>query len=214
MQTHFRTDNSSNATPAPDESDFRGLLIAALPHMRAYARSLTGNLDQADDLVQDTAIRLMTAHEQYRQGTNFRAWAIAALRNRFIDLRRRARFHGGSIEDIDTSLFSQPPSQDTIVYFEQTAREFWRLSPAHREIITMIGINGMSYEQVAKVLGCPIGTVRSRLARARAELQIAIDGKDAVRAAKAAWAKVATAKAVRRAEKPVAAEVPAKVRAA
>lgn len=168
------------------EGDFRELLIAALPHLRAYARSLTGSADQADDLVQDTATRLLVAQEQYRQGTNFRAWAIAALRNRFIDLRRRARFHGGSIEDVDTSLFAQPASQDTIVYFEQTAREFWRLSPAHREIITMIGINGMSYDQVAKVLGCPIGTVRSRLARARAELQSAIDGKDSVRAAKSA----------------------------
>ena len=94
---------------------------------------------------------------------------------------RRARFHGGSIDDIDTSLFAQQASQETVVYFEQTAREFWRLSPAHREIITMIGINGMSYEQVAKVLGCPIGTVRSRLARARAELQGAIDGKDIAR---------------------------------
>ena len=206
MQTQLHT--TANTAAIPDETDFRGLLIAALPHMRAYARSLTGSADQADDLVQDTAIRLMTAQEQYRQGTNFRAWAIAALRNRFIDLRRRARFHGGSIEDIDTSLFAQPPSQDTIVYFEQTAREFWRLSPAHREIITMIGINGMSYEQVAKVLGCPIGTVRSRLARARAELQSAIDGKDAVRAAKAA-------KVAAKANDAESAEIPpAKVRAA
>ena len=160
------------------QTEFRELLIAALPHLRAYARSLTGSADQADDLVQDTALRLLGAQEQYRQGTNFRAWAIAALRNRFIDIRRRARFHGGSIDDIDTSLFAQQASQETVVYFEQTAREFWRLSPAHREIITMIGINGMSYEQVAKVLGCPIGTVRSRLARARAELQSAIDGRD------------------------------------
>lgn len=206
MQTQFHS--TANTAAIPDETDFRGLLIAALPHMRAYARSLTGSADQADDLVQDTAIRLMTAQEQYRQGTNFRAWAIAALRNRFIDLRRRARFHGGSIEDIDTSLFAQPPSQDTIVYFEQTAREFWRLSPAHREIITMIGINGMSYEQVAKVLGCPIGTVRSRLARARAELQSAIDGKDAVRAAKAA-------KVAAKSNDAEAGEIPpAKVRAA
>ena len=160
------------------QTEFRELLITALPHLRAYARSLTGSADQADDLVQDTAMRLLIAQEQYREGTNFRAWAIAALRNRFIDICRRSRFHGGSIDDIDTSLFAQLPSQETVVYFEQTAREFWRLSPAHREIITMIGINGMSYEQVAKVLGCPIGTVRSRLARARAELQSAIDGKD------------------------------------
>ena len=167
-------------------TEFRELLIAALPHMRAYARSLTGSADQADDLVQDTALRLMGAQEQYRQGTNFRAWAIAALRNRFIDLRRRARFHGGSIDDIDTSLFAHPASQETIVYFEETAREFWRLTPAHREIITMVGINGMSYEQVAQVLGCPIGTVRSRLARARAELQAAIDGREAAAAKPAA----------------------------
>jgi RNA polymerase sigma-70 factor (ECF subfamily) len=168
------------------QTEFRQLLIAALPHLRAYARSLTGNADQADDLVQDTSLRLLGAQEQYREGTNFRAWAIAALRNRFIDIRRRARFHGGSIEDIDTTLFSQQASQETVVYFEQTAREFWRLSPAHREIITMIGINGMSYEQVARVLGCPIGTVRSRLARARAELQGAIDGRDTGRTAKQA----------------------------
>ncbi|MCW5770850.1 MAG: sigma-70 family RNA polymerase sigma factor [Rhodospirillaceae bacterium] len=163
------------------QTEFRQLLIAALPHLRAYARSLTGSADQADDLVQDTAMRLLVAQEQYREGTNFRAWAIASLRNRFIDLKRRARFHGGSIDDIDTALFAQQASQETVVYFEQTAREFWRLSPAHREIITMIGINGMSYEQVAQVLGCPIGTVRSRLARARAELQSAIDGRDVAR---------------------------------
>jgi RNA polymerase sigma-70 factor (ECF subfamily) len=164
------------------QPEFHELLIAALPHLRAYARSLTGSADQADDLVQDTAVRLLCAHNQYRAGTNFRGWAIATLRNRFIDLRRRARFHGGSIDDVDAALFAHQPSQETVVYFEQTAREFWRLSRAHREIITIIGINGLSYEEAAKLLDRPIGTVRSRLARARAELQGAIDNKHAERA--------------------------------
>jgi RNA polymerase sigma-70 factor (ECF subfamily) len=186
------------------KSEFRELLIAALPHLRAYGRSLTGSVDQADDLVQDTVVRLIGAEEQYRPGTNFRAWAIAALRNRFIDLRRRARFHGGSIDDVDTSLFAQQPSQETIVYFEETAREFWRLSPAHREIITMIGINGMSYEQVARVLGCPIGTVRSRLARARTELQGTLDGKHAGRDAARAASSASRLEKKARAEKRVA----------
>src|SRR5690349_14592480 len=81
------TTNGGNSMQTTTE--FRDLLIAALPHLRAYARSLTGSADQADDLVQDTALRLLSAQDQYRQGTNFRAWAIAALRNRFIDLRRR-----------------------------------------------------------------------------------------------------------------------------
>ncbi len=155
--------------------EFTELLVETLPHLRAYARSLTRNADQGDDLVQDTAVRLINAREQYRPGTNFRAWAIAALRNRFVDVRRRSRFHGGSTDDLAEVMFAVPASQETLVYFDETARAFWRLCPAHREILTMIAINGMSYEQVATVLGCPIGTVRSRLARARAELQTAMD---------------------------------------
>lgn len=163
-------------TGTTEACDFRELLVAALPHLRAYARSLTGSADQADDLVQDTALRLLGAQEQYKPGTNFRAWAIVTLRNRFFDIRRRAKFHGGSIEDIDTSLLAQQPPQEAAVYFEEAKREFRRLSETCRAVITMIGINGMSYEQAAKKLRVPIGTVRSRIARARAILWYTVEG--------------------------------------
>jgi RNA polymerase sigma-70 factor (ECF subfamily) len=167
--------------PQPSETDFHTLLLDALPELRAYARALTGNRDRADDLVHDIVVRLLAARDRYRAGTNFRAWATMILRNRFIDLRRRARFHGGSIDDLDLSKFAQPPMQDDLVYFEETVREFWRLPTAHREVLTVIGINGMSYEEAAAVLDCPVGTVRSRLARARAELQSALDANGAKR---------------------------------
>jgi RNA polymerase sigma-70 factor (ECF subfamily) len=155
---------------------FQTQLISVLPHLRAYGRALTGSADQADDLVQDTIVRLLAAQETFKPGTNFRAWAIAILRNRFIDIRRRARYSSESIDDVDTSSFASPALQESAVFFEETAREFWRLNPAHREIMTLIGINGMSYDKAAEMLGCPVGTVRSRLARARAELQTAIEG--------------------------------------
>ena len=89
-----------SSSPHPSDTEFRDLLLGALPELRAYARALTGNRDHADDLVQDIAVRLLAAQDKYRAGTNFRAWATMILRNRFIDLRRRARFHGGSIDDV------------------------------------------------------------------------------------------------------------------
>lgn len=147
------------------------LLLEALPHLRAYARSLTGNAVDADDLVQDTSVRLLAAYEQYVEGTNFRAWAIAALRNRFIDLRRRARFHGGSIEDINTTLLATPAGQEHVVRYREVLRQIPRLPEQMSTVIILIAFGGMSYEDVAKLLKCPIGTIRSRLARARKYLE-------------------------------------------
>lgn len=175
--THGGTAMHGTFAPARRASDsFRDLLVAALPHLRAYARSLTGNADQADDLVQDTALRLLGAEAQYIRGTNFRAWAVAALRNRFIDIRRRLRFHGGSIENIDPTLFVQQANQEQSVVLNDARRIFAALTPPHREILTLVGINGWSYEQAARALKIPVGTVRSRLVRARLAFRELLEG--------------------------------------
>lgn len=154
---------------------FRQELIASLPHLRAYALKLTRSADQANDLVQDATERLLKAHAQYTPGTNFRAWAIATLKNRFIDLRRRARFHGGSIDDLPDNVFATRASQEDCLRLEDANRCFNKLTPAHRQILRVM-LAGHTYESASRLFDCPIGTIRSRLARARATLAGLLDG--------------------------------------
>jgi RNA polymerase sigma-70 factor, ECF subfamily len=151
--------------------EFTTLFRACIPHLRAYARSLVHNADGADDLVQDTLLRAWASRVQFIEGTNFRAWMFTILRNRFLDQRRRDRLGSCSIDDIiDASIVSRP-AQDSVLYFDDMARAFWKLSPPHREILMLVGAMGLGYDEAAKIIGCAVGTVRSRLSRARAELQ-------------------------------------------
>jgi RNA polymerase sigma-70 factor, ECF subfamily len=157
---------------------FCELLQTSIPHVRAYARSLTRNVDSADDLVQDTLVRAWSAREQFTMGTNFKAWVFTILRNRFLDQRRRDREVRERLDDIPDEKRVVAPSQEVVVQFDDMARAFWRLSPHHREILMLVGANGLSYEEAAAVIGCAVGTVRSRLSRARSELQAVLERHD------------------------------------
>lgn len=142
-----------------------------LPAMRAFARSLTRNADSADDLVQDALVRLLTAQHSYTPGTNFKAWAFTVIRNRFYDQYRRKR-HADRLQDELMQIdHSHAASQDTVMHLHDMAEAFWRLPESFREVLILVGVNEMSYEDAAAVIGCPIGTVRSRLSRARTRLQ-------------------------------------------
>lgn len=158
--------------------EFCELLQTCIPHIRAYARSLTRNADSADDLVQDTLVRAWSARTQFTMGTNFKAWVFTILRNRFLDQRRRDREIRERLDDIPDEKRVVSPSQEIVVQFDDMARAFWRLSPHHREILMLVGANGLSYEEAAVVIGCAIGTVRSRLSRARSELQAMLERHD------------------------------------
>jgi RNA polymerase sigma-70 factor, ECF subfamily len=157
---------------------FCELLQTSIPHVRAYARSLTRNVDSADDLVQDTLVRAWSAREQFTMGTNFKAWVFTILRNRFLDQRRRDREVRERLDDLPDEKRVVAPSQEVVVQFDDMARAFWRLSPHHREILMLVGANGLSYEEAAVVIGCAVGTVRSRLSRARSELQGLLERQD------------------------------------
>ncbi len=155
--------------------EFSTLFRACIPHLRAYARSLIHNVDAADDLVQDTLLRAWASRAQFAEGTNFRAWMFTILRNRFLDQRRRDRMGSCSIDEImDESLISRP-SQYVVLHFDDMARAFWKLSPPHREILMLVGAMGLGYDEAAKIIGCAVGTVRSRLSRARTELQTTLE---------------------------------------
>jgi len=151
---------------------FEVKLLGIIPDLRAFARFLCGNPTEADDLVQDALMRAWSSREQFAEGTNFKAWIFTILRNRFLDLRRRDRETMEDVETVVDERLSVRPTQETAIHFDDVARALWRLNPHHRKILMLVGANGLSYEEAAKIIGCAVGTVRSRLSRARDELKI------------------------------------------
>lgn len=148
-------------------------LIGILPDMRAFARSLTKERILADDLVQDAAVRALTSAHLYTPGTNFKAWVFTIIRNCFYnDIRLRQR---------QTSLPENLPdwgeqgNQEVPLTLCDFRRAFWQLSFEHREVLMLIGPSSLSYEEAAAVCGCAVGTVKSRVSRARAELHRLLD---------------------------------------
>lgn len=164
-----------------ESDDFTALFRECLPHLRAYARSLSRNADSADDLVQDTLLRGWAARGRFTMGTNFRAWMFTILRNRFLDGCRDGRGRDMRTSDLSANDLVAGPTQEVVVEFDDMARAYWRLSPNHREIIMLAGAMGASYEEAAKIIGCPVGTVRSRLSRARTELEASLTARGARR---------------------------------
>jgi RNA polymerase sigma-70 factor, ECF subfamily len=158
--------------PTNDRCDLTQEFLDVLPALQSYARALTRNADIASDLVQDTLLRGWSSQHQFVAGTNFRAWIFTILRHRFLDLCRRNRGLLLPLEDLaNHPRLSSMPAQDPMIELEELACAYWQLSPNHREILMLVGALGIEYEEAARIIGCATGTVRSRLSRARDELQ-------------------------------------------
>lgn len=145
-------------------------IIGVVPHLRAFARSLTGDADRADDLVQDTVVRALNAAEQFTPGTNFKAWTFTILRNLHVNNLRRRKFVAEPGNALDLELIGIPPSQESSLALHELRRSLLRLSVEHREVLLLIGASGFSYEDAARICNCAVGTIKSRLCRARREL--------------------------------------------
>jgi RNA polymerase sigma-70 factor, ECF subfamily len=155
---------------------FRDQLVALLPSLRAFSRGLCGNRDMADDLAQDTMMRAWAARESYTQGSNFRAWMFMIMRNQFYTtIRKNARMTSLDPEVAERVLVVAPAQQNGI-NVEDVAKALQKLPAEQREVLLLIGANGLSYEETADVIGCAMGTVKSRLARGRAALTALIEG--------------------------------------
>ena len=153
-------------TPSISADDLR----AAIPSLRAFAMSLCGNRDSADDLVQDTLVRAWAKMNRFEAGTNLHAWLCTILRNIFYsDYRKRVR----EVEDADGSyagrLFSIP-DQEARLDLEDFQRALMTLSADQREALLLVSVEGFSYEEAAEICGCVLGTVKSRVNRARTRL--------------------------------------------
>lgn len=153
------------------KEDFRELLVAQLPHMRAVARALTGHRDRADDLVNDTILKALSAESQFQPGTNLKAWLITILRNHYINGLRRSRIEAESVEEVPENIQPTAPNQEHVVEMNEVGAALQSMSPEHREILVLISAAGLSYDEAAEVCGCATGTIKSRLNRARSELK-------------------------------------------
>jgi RNA polymerase sigma-70 factor (ECF subfamily) len=152
------------------QSDFERELIAHIPHLRAFARFLTQNADQANDLVQDTIVRALRAQHQFQPGTNFKAWTFTILRNLHVNNMRRRHVKLESIEDGALDVYAMPPEQEKKIEFQELRMALAKLSREHREVLLLVGASGFQYEEAAKICKCAVGTIKSRLSRARNEL--------------------------------------------
>jgi RNA polymerase sigma-70 factor (ECF subfamily) len=169
------TRSASDAGTDPDKI-FRDQLVALLPSLRAFARGLCRHREMADDLAQDTMMRGWAARDSYTPGSNFRAWMFMIMRNQFYTtLRKESRMTSLDPEVAERVLVVAPAQQNGI-YVDDVAKALQQLPAVQREVLLLVGANGVSYEEAAEIIGCAVGTVKSRLARGRAALAQLIDG--------------------------------------
>ena len=165
----------------------RDAMLAAVPSLRAFAISLCGNVDRADDLVQETLLRAMANIDSFQPGTNMSAWLFTILRNLFrSEYRKRRR----EVEDTDGSYaesLKSHPEQHSRVEFEEFRTALAKLPPDQREALILVGASGFSYEEAAAICECAVGTIKSRVEAmvtpsaeedARLRLQVLSEGKD------------------------------------
>ncbi|MGE0213327.1 MAG: sigma-70 family RNA polymerase sigma factor [Parvibaculaceae bacterium] len=155
-------------------------LVAAVPSLRAFGISLSGDADRADDLVQETLVKAWSNLDSFQEGTNLRAWLFTILRNQFYsEMRKKKR----EVEDADGSLqasLSVPAAQQGHMDMVDFRRALLQLPDDQREALILVGASGFAYEEAAEICGVAVGTIKSRVSRARLKLaEILKLGKDA-----------------------------------
>src|SRR3569623_439902 len=154
----------------PLTNSLRDDILAAVPSLRAFAISLSGNADRADDLVQETLLRALANIDSFQPGSNLPAWLFTILRNLFrSDYRKRRR----EVEDAEGSYsktLKSQPAQSSHLEFEEFRAALEKLPQDQREALILVGASGFSYEDAAAICGCAVGTIKRRVNRARSNL--------------------------------------------
>jgi RNA polymerase sigma-70 factor (ECF subfamily) len=160
-------------------TSWREEVVGLIPALRAFAWSLSHNGSDADDLVQDTLIKAWTNRDKFEPGTNLRAWLFTILRNTYYtNVLRRRREVRDEMGEYAGALKS-PPTQDWSVAMRALQTALQQLPHEHREALILVGAAGLSYEEAAEICGCALGTIKSRVNRARARLLKIMDAEDA-----------------------------------
>jgi RNA polymerase sigma-70 factor (ECF subfamily) len=160
-------------------SSWRDEVVGLIPALRAFAWSLNHNGSDADDLVQETLIKAWSNREKFEPGTNLRAWLFTILRNTYYTtaVRRRREVRDETGEYAGT--LKTPPTQDWSVAIRALQAALQKLPAEHREALILVGAAGLSYEEAAEICNCALGTIKSRVNRARARLLRIMDAEDA-----------------------------------
>ena len=153
-------------------------VVAEIPRLRRYARALTGDPTRADDLVQDCLERACTRLALWRHGSNMRAWLFTIMHNLFVNQIRREQHRAEvSLEQFPAEQPTSRPAHDASLELRDLDRALQRLSQEQREVLLLVGLEQFSYAEAARVLDIPIGTVMSRLSRARERLRELMNGE-------------------------------------
>lgn len=160
------------------EPDLRDALLAAVPSLRAFAISLSGHVDRADDLVQDTLVRALSNLHRFEPGTNVNAWLFTILRNLFHSEYRKRRREVEDPEGSHAGSLKTQPEQGSHLDFEDFRNALAKLPADQREALLLVGASGFSYEETADICGCAVGTIKSRVNRARSRLAALLNVDD------------------------------------
>jgi RNA polymerase sigma-70 factor (ECF subfamily) len=173
------TDSSPTDRPKQTK-EFREGLIREMKDLRAFAVSLSGSFHQADDLLQETLLKAWSNSGSFTPGTNLRAWLVTILRNTYYSQYRK---RGREVPDTDgvySSRLATPPNQEeSSVDMSDFMIALAKLAPEHRDVLLMVGASGLSYEEAAEICGVAVGTIKSRLNRARGKLADLLGIKEA-----------------------------------
>jgi len=173
---------STGAKPET-EAKFKAGLLELVPFLRAFARSLCGNPEMADDLAQETLVKAWQARATFAAGTNLKAWLFTILRNQFYSDRRRAWRQAPWDQEAAERIPGSTGEQSWAAELSDTARALTCLSDEQREALILVGAGGFSYEDAAAICNCAVGTVKSRVARARKSLLSILEGEEPLPAA-------------------------------
>ena len=172
--------NSAAKDSADKDRGWRDAVVDLIPALRAFAWSLSHNASDADDLVQDTLIKAWTNRDKFEPGTNLRAWLFTILRNTYytaaVRRRREVRDETGKY----AATLSTGPTQDWSLAIRALQAALAQLPDEHREALILVGAAGLTYEEAAEVCGCALGTIKSRVNRARARLLKLMEADEAM----------------------------------
>ncbi|HCO54483.1 sigma-70 family RNA polymerase sigma factor [Pelagibacterium nitratireducens] len=153
-----------------DTYDFRAELLAVIPNLRAFAMSLVGAADKADDLVQETLVRAWDKRSSFTPGTNLKGWLFTILRNEFYSQMRKRKREVSDPEGAMAEKLSSHPEQVGRLDMEDFKKAVNQLPEDQREALILVGASGFSYEEAAEICDCAVGTIKSRVSRARTQL--------------------------------------------
>lgn len=183
MKLDFQDAIWAETTRSTSDRDLQEFLIGAIPKLRAFARMMTDDVGFADDLVHQTLLQGWTHRDDAQGDANSTTWLFQILRTLYYADPRRANALSESAEEPAFPDRPANPADPSTLRLHHLRLALCKLTEQHREVLILVGASGFDYEEVSRILGCPLGTVKSRLARARKGLERVLQEREATEAA-------------------------------